>query len=293
MENSLPTRGALSSSAPPTPLRPSTMDSSGVPPPVPTRPSEQGTSALGSRLGGYGYGNTYSGYGGYGGGYGGYSPMYGSGMYGGGYGGGGFGMNRFGQDMAGSSFARVAEESSRPAFQSIESIVQAFGAVSMMLESTYSAVYNSFRAVLGVADHFSRLRTHFTQVFSAFAVIRTLRYLYRKLLHLLGLGSGVQTDEAWAEVNDAARHLSQPDGKKSNTSWPIMLFFAIAVGGPWLIWRLLSSGRAAAEEGKALQVFILSFYNFIYLKIKKFIQAIIIGWTEEEMFNHYSCCIKT
>lgn len=38
-------------------------------------------------------------------------------------------------------FIRLAEESSRPAFESIESIVHAFGSVSMMLESTYHAVH--------------------------------------------------------------------------------------------------------------------------------------------------------
>lgn len=38
-------------------------------------------------------------------------------------------------------FIQLAENSSRQAFQSIESIVHAFGSVSMMLESTYHALY--------------------------------------------------------------------------------------------------------------------------------------------------------
>ncbi len=62
--------------------------------------------------------------------------------------------------------------------------------VAMMLESTYSAVYNSFRAVIGVADHFSRMRTQLAQIFSALAVVRTLRWLLRKLLVLLRLREG-------------------------------------------------------------------------------------------------------
>ena len=53
-------------------------------------------------------------------------------------------------------FIQLAEESSMPAFQSIESIVHAFGSVSMMLESTFHAVHSSFQAVLGVAEHFSK-----------------------------------------------------------------------------------------------------------------------------------------
>jgi len=80
----------------------------------------------------------------------------------------------------------MAEESSRPAFQSIESLVHTFGSVSFMLESTFNAVYSSFRAVLSVAENFGRLRTMFGQFFSTFAVLRTLQWLYRKLLYLIG-----------------------------------------------------------------------------------------------------------
>ena len=113
-------------------------------------------------MGSYGGYSPYSSYGiGYGGmgSYGGYSPYSSYGSYG--YGGmGGYGGN----DYMGSSIARQAEESSRPAFQSIESIVQAFTSVSMMLDSTFQAVYNSFRAVIGVADNFTRLKTQFAQV---------------------------------------------------------------------------------------------------------------------------------
>lgn len=48
------------------------------------------------------------------------------------------------------AFIQMAEDSSRPAFQSIESIVQAVHSVSMMLESTYSALYRqvSFQFIL-------------------------------------------------------------------------------------------------------------------------------------------------
>lgn len=80
----------------------------------------------------------------------------------------------------------MAEESSRPAFQSIESLVHAFGSVSFMLESTFNAIYNSFRAVLAVAENFGRLRTMFGQVYSTFAVMRILQWLYKKLLYLIG-----------------------------------------------------------------------------------------------------------
>ena len=219
------------------------------PPPLPSRPGAQrsGISSYGgygTGLGGYGggYGSMYSPYGG--------SSMFGSGMYGG-YGSsfGGYGMNSYGQGMSGpGNFARMAEENSRQAFQSIESIVQAFGSVAMMLESTYSAVFNSFRAVIGVADHFSRLKTHLAQVFSALAVIRTLKWLYRKLLVLLRLHPGGLEEDVWESASKAGQEFLEKSakGKTGKANWPIMLFFAVVIGGPWLIWKFLSSMSSSA-----------------------------------------------
>lgn len=204
-------------------------------PPIPTRPSLQ--SGYSSYMPNYGgYSSPYSSYGGM------YSSPYSTGMYGG-YGSfGGYGYNRlgYGQGDSYSSFARQAEESSRPAFQSIESIVGAFSSVSMMLDSTFQAVYNSFRAVIGVADNFSRMKMQFAQIFSAFALFRTIRYLYRKLLVLLRLRPRGFAEDAWTEAGDAVQvaEASRPGGGKS--SWPVLMFFAIIMGGPWLIWKFLS-----------------------------------------------------
>jgi len=41
-----------------------------------------------------------------------------------------------------------------------------------MLESTLGAVYSSFRAVLDVADHFSRVKATFTDILSSITVFR-------------------------------------------------------------------------------------------------------------------------
>ena len=216
-------------------------------PPIPSRPSTMGGYS-GYSPGGYGgYSSPYS-TGMYSSPYSSMYGGYGSSMYGGYSGYGGMGYNRFGygQNMNEyNSFARMAEESSRPAFQSIESIVGAFSSVSMMLDSTFQAVYNSFRAVIGVADNFSRMRIQFAQVFSAFAVFRTLRYLYRKLLVLLRLRPQGFAEEAWVEAGDTVAQntaAKAPGGGKS--SWPVLMFFAIILGGPWLIWKFLKSAFA-------------------------------------------------
>ncbi|MBN3320356.1 PEX13 protein, partial [Atractosteus spatula] len=213
-----------------------------VPPPVPPRPSQQdgGNSLTAYRPAYSSFSSSYSPYGGSV--YGGYSP------YSYGYG-GGLGYNRFRVDEAPPSrFVQQAEESSRGAFQSIESIVHAFSSVSMMMDATFSAVYNSFRAVLDVANHFSRLKVHFTKVFSAFALVRTLRYLYRRLQRMLGLRRASEAEDLWADSAGVVVEAGAEDRAASSVkSWPIFLFFAVILGGPYLIWKLLSSTVGAEE----------------------------------------------
>lgn len=198
----------------------------------------------------------YGGYGGYSGMHGGLSSPYGSSMYspyggmGGGMGGyGSYGYNRYGMqgDVPGSAFARVAEENSRPAFQSIESIVQAVNSVSMMLDSSFQAVYSSFRAVIGVADNFSRLRSQLVQIFSALALIRTLRYFIKRFLEMLRLRPSGQAEREWSEAlaQAAGAVPAGGEGAPKKSAWPILMFFGIVMGGPWLIWKLISSFSSA------------------------------------------------
>lgn len=128
---------------------------------------------------------------GYGGAYGGgYGSAYGGSGFGGGYGGGyggmgglpSYGQNRYGAAGmdAEARFIQMAEESSRPAFQSIESLVAAIGNIAAMLDSTFFAITSSFRAILGVAANFGRLRGVFAQFWTTFALFRGLSWLYKK-----------------------------------------------------------------------------------------------------------------
>ncbi|XP_061601599.1 peroxisome biogenesis factor 13 [Cololabis saira] len=249
-----------------TPSRPPVLTRVAPPvaPPVPPRALQSSYrpsyGSMGSSYGPYGssaYGgySPYS-YGGGLGGYGGYGGSYGGG-YSGGYGGGlgGYGRLPASEEVAPSRFVQQAEESSRGAFQSIESIVQAFASVSMMLDATFSAVYNSFRAVLDVANHLTRLRAHLTRVLSAFALVRTLRYLYRRLKRLLRRGgSDADVEDLWADSTGdavgaaASREFGAGPEDQSVKSWPIILFFAVVLGGPYLIWKLLSSSSGPEEN---------------------------------------------
>ena len=254
-------------------------------PPLPPRPGQGSrynstSNYYGDSLGGLSGG--YAGYGGYSmmspfaGGYGGYG-MGGYGGYGAGYGGYGSRYGMYGQGPSTgdeNDFVRIAEESSRQAFQSIESIVHAFGSVSMMLESTYFAVHSSFRAVLGVADHITRLKGHMTQVVSSTTIIRSLTLFLRRLLYILGLRDTDPTSEtAWREAAQqqsmtpeaVAEALMKPDKK---SSWPIMMFFAVVFGTPWLIWKLLLSlsGEPSARkwmQGQGNHYIAKGLYDFV------------------------------
>jgi peroxin-13 len=173
-----------------------------------------------------------SGYGGYGG-YNGYNNMH-----------GGYGANRYGMgynNVPSNSFVEQAEQNSRTAFDSVHSIVQAFGSIAMMLESTFFAVHSSFRAVLGVADHFSRLRENLVQIVGENFLIKWIQSVFRKIMVLLGLRSSASVEEVWNQMRSMAQDTSKQQQSRVWKSWPLLLFFGVVLGTPWLIWRFLSS----------------------------------------------------
>lgn len=229
------------------------MGSSG-PPPLPPRPNASQTN----RMPLYGTSSTYTPYGLYGTSYNPYMPYH-SGMN--------YAYNSYGSSSSNgmnyNSLYQQVENSSRSAFQSIESIVQAFTSVSMMLDSTFQALYSSFRAVIGVADNLSRLKSQICHMVSALAVIRTLRYLVRKVLEILRLSPPGQADMAWKEA--VGNVVSQEVLSKNNShfsSWPIIMFFGIIIGAPWLIWKLISPNVPKWLSGEDEHYVSVGLYNF-------------------------------
>jgi peroxin-13 len=98
---------------------------------------------------------------------------------------------------------RRAEERTRTAFQSVETVVGAFTSVAMMLESTYFAVQSCFRALLGVAQHFSRLKNHLWSIISAISILHRLKNWLRRLLALLRLRQYVASEELWDDITQS------------------------------------------------------------------------------------------
>lgn len=156
----------------------------------------------------------------------------------------GYGYPGNGVNASPNRFVQLAEESSLPAFQSIESIVHAFGSVSMMLESTFHAVHSSFQAVLGVAEHFTKMKLQISQVFSAVAAFRFIKYLYAKFLYLFGLATNNPRfgESVWKSVSGepGMGSLSEQDIKQP-VRWPIIMYMGLVFAAPYIIWKLLGS----------------------------------------------------
>ncbi|XP_057313797.1 peroxisomal membrane protein PEX13-like [Hydractinia symbiolongicarpus] len=188
------------------------------PPPVPRRPNAGGLLSQSPSLYTPGYGSSM------------YGNPYQSFMYGGpsmGY--SGYGMR--GNYDGSNSILGGVEDVTQSAFESVGSVIQAFSSVSMMLESTLFALQHSVRAIVSVADQFSHLRLHLLT--SCISMLRTIKYYFNKLMVLFHVRNK-QTDESiWKEVMQGAN--STGDTKQ----WPVVLFFAIVVGTPWLMWKLL------------------------------------------------------
>ncbi|XP_045488586.1 peroxisomal membrane protein PEX13 [Pieris rapae] len=255
--HSTPTLSNVATIQPDVPMfrNPIPSTSTGVlgPPALPPRPEIAQPGYMNSGM--YGMGGSYGmgGYGGYGYGYGGGMGGYGMSSYGMGGMGGIGGMapygsyNRHPMDIE-NRFIQMAEESSRPAFDSIQSIVNAVGSVAMMLESTFFALTSSFRAILGVAENFGRLRTLFAQFWSTFAVVRSLNWLIRKLLVLLGIRTECEF-KAWAEaVQTTQTGVATPEQKAKGSSWPILLFLGVIAAAPYIVLKMVNGLSSSINE---------------------------------------------
>ncbi|XP_046606490.1 peroxisomal membrane protein PEX13 isoform X1 [Neodiprion virginianus] len=179
---------------------------------------------------GYGTGMNYRGYGGYGS-YGGYGGMSGYNSY-----------NQFGGPSGDveNRFVQLAEERTRPAFQSIETMVHTFSSITMMLESTFFAMTSSFRAILSVADNIGRLRSMFGHFLDTFALIRFMKWLYWKSMYTLGLRPDDPNSELlWRQTAIEVMN----GGKTGSSSWPIFMFLSMLFAIPYLVHKLVHNAK--------------------------------------------------
>ncbi|EZA51433.1 hypothetical protein DMN91_007541 [Ooceraea biroi] len=216
----------------------------GVPPPLPPRQNQPVQNYLGysdyrpygsSYYGNFGYGGNYRGYGGYGsfGNYMPYSSYNGYNSYGGHSG-----------DVE-NRFQQYAEESTRSTFHVVETVLHTFSSVTMLLESTYFALTSSFRAILSVADNIGRLRSTIGQLLSTFALIRTMKWIYKKLLFMLGLGTqNAIAENLWQQSVSEATNVAQiPTANGQASPWLNVLLFGVFIVIPYLIHKISKNLR--------------------------------------------------
>ncbi|KAF7988951.1 hypothetical protein HCN44_007261 [Aphidius gifuensis] len=150
-----------------------------------------------------------------------------------------------------SRLIQYAEETSRPAFESIESIVTTFSSITMMLESTLFAMSSSFRAILAVADNIGKVRNMFGQILNTFILIKYAKKLYKYILFKLGLREDdPDTDLAWKKA-----FLDSVNDKKlpTTTTWPIFIFLSLIFVIPYLIHKIMKNINTNDFKEKTLQ----------------------------------------
>ena len=158
-------------------------------------------------------------------------------------------------------FIQMAEESSRGAFQSIEQVVSTIGNIATMLDSTYFALTSSFRAVLGLAANFSQMRGFFAKFFSTFTIFRSIIWIYKKLLYMVGLtktnpSTIINLNEAFKSAEDKVssnQDFFNVAAQQSSSGLPMVLFLAFVFSAPYLIMKLFGSLiNSTAEQSEFL-----------------------------------------
>ncbi|XP_015375436.1 PREDICTED: peroxisomal membrane protein PEX13 [Diuraphis noxia] len=139
-------------------------------------------------------------------------------------------------------FVIAALENSRPAFDSIHSVVESFNSVSMMLESTFTAIHTCFQALLSVAENFTRLKSFMMKFYSTIVSFKLVRWFLTKLFYLLKMvrrdrGSSTEED-LWTALSSKNNHkeIISSDGR----SWPLVVFTGLLVSTPYLVYKLLN-----------------------------------------------------
>jgi len=175
-------------------------------------------------------------YGGYGSGYGAYNSSYGA----------------YNNNSNYNTF--ITEINNLPAIQSLQSVVNTAGSVSVMLESCYNAVLASFQAMVGVADQFSKVKVYFTQMFGAIATFRLVKHLLKRL-PLLNLNKNpLDPENIWDEGGLLGGQSVGESGKPKGSSYfniPLLLYLGHLMAAPYIIWKLINHSqqeKLAAED---------------------------------------------
>lgn len=148
-----------------------------------------------------------------------------------------------------SNFAQLAIDESRSAFSSIESVIHAFRSISVVLESTFTSVYSSFRAITDLLDQFTRIRSEVTALYPLLVLWKFLKYLYHRLLRLLHLRRSTpgNIEETWSSIYHSLQQTTANSNQgpmptsSSSSSLLVALFFVVSLGTPILMLKFINS----------------------------------------------------
>lgn len=175
-----------------------------------------------------------------GGGYGSYGSYGMNGMYGGMGGMPGMGYGYGGPpgpfDPMNPSLTQTLEGATQHTFALLHSIVQTFGGVAQMLESTFMATHSSFFAMVGVIDQFGQLRNALGSVLGLFGLVRWMK----DLLTGRHSGSAASMRGEFREFING-RPVQGPAGppQPKASKKPLIIFLLAVLGIPYAMHKLV------------------------------------------------------
>jgi len=139
------------------------------------------------------------------------------------------------------SLTRQMEESTQTAFQTMSSIVQAFGGFAQMLDSTFMATHSSFMAMVGVADQLSHLRVNLGEVLSIFNIVKYIK-------RWLGFEKpNINASEFESFSNNPSKSQVIKGGKRQSSK-PVILFVLFMFGLPYLMTKVINIIRRRQQQ---------------------------------------------
>ncbi|EFN89103.1 probable peroxisomal membrane protein PEX13 isoform X2 [Harpegnathos saltator] len=149
----------------------------------------------------------------------------------------------FGYGNMVNSFQQYVEETTRPIVNVVESVLNTLGSITAVVESSHYTLLTSFRTYEVLADNIGRMRSTFGQLLSTLSLIRLLKWIYKKLLVLLGKESQDTLNEMLWQ-NSMSQMKSQEEGHSPIFTWHTsFLFVTIFAVIPYLILKIMSNVR--------------------------------------------------
>ena len=130
----------------------------------------------------------------------------------------------------------------RGPFETVESVVHAVSSISMLLDSTYSALLSSVRSVYAVGEQLSRMKSQMGHLYTALAFTRLLRWL--KDNFGWAIGRNPTPDLIWTNVVQQ----EVASSKKRPSQWPLLVYMAFLIGAPYITWRFVQSVTLSQSE---------------------------------------------